>query len=91
MKIMVVDDEKNMKRLFEQRVRKECKSGLVEFQFAFSAREALDILEKEPEVIVLVVSAWGDSREPLPEGRELGTWIADVLELPPIDTANAPG
>jgi hypothetical protein len=33
------------------------------------------ILEREPEVIVLVVSAWGDCREPLPEGRRLGTWI----------------
>jgi len=33
------------------------------------------ILDREPEIIVLVISAWGDSREPLPEGREIGTWI----------------
>jgi hypothetical protein len=39
------------------------------------------ILAREPEIIVLVVSAWGDPREPLPEGRELGTWIAIEGEI----------
>ncbi len=47
MKIMVVDDEKSVQRLFEQRFRKERKSGLVQFQFAFSAQEALNILKQE--------------------------------------------
>jgi len=35
MKIMVVDDEQDIKLLFEQRFRKEIKSGQVAFLFAF--------------------------------------------------------
>lgn len=44
-KILVVDDEKAVKRLFELRFRKEIINGLVEAFFAFSAVEALSILE----------------------------------------------
>ena len=36
MKILVVDDEKDIQVLFEQRFRKEIKSGQVEFVFVFS-------------------------------------------------------
>lgn len=46
MKILVVDDEKDIQRLFEQRFRKERNSGLIEFQFAFSAGEALLYFEE---------------------------------------------
>lgn len=46
MKVMVVDDEKSVQRLFEQRFRKELRSGTVEFEFAFSGEEALSYLEK---------------------------------------------
>jgi two-component system chemotaxis response regulator CheY len=41
MKVMVVDDEKSVQRLFEQRFRKELRCGTVEFEFAFSGEEAL--------------------------------------------------
>jgi len=47
MKIMVVDDEKTVQRLFEQRFRKERRNGMVEFQFAFSGEEALTYLEND--------------------------------------------
>jgi len=45
MKIMVVDDENAVQRLFEQRFRRELRSGTVEFIFAFSGEEALSYLE----------------------------------------------
>lgn len=47
MKILVVDDEKDIQRLFEQRFRKERRNGEVEFYFALSAAEALSLLEQD--------------------------------------------
>ena len=41
MKVLVVDDEKDIKRLFEQRFRKERRNGEIDLYFAFSAEEAL--------------------------------------------------
>lgn len=46
MKIMVVDDEKDMRHLFEQRFRKERRNGEVELHFAFSAEDALSYIEE---------------------------------------------
>jgi CheY-like chemotaxis protein len=53
MKILIVDDEKDVEMLFRQKFRKEIKSGEVEMVFAFSGQEALEILAKEkpPEVM----------------------------------------
>ncbi len=45
-RILVIDDEKEIQRLFEQRFRRERKKGLVEFDFVFSAPEALAYLEE---------------------------------------------
>ena len=45
MKILVVDDEKDVQVLFEQRFRKEIKTGETEFAFAFSGEDALVYLE----------------------------------------------
>jgi YesN/AraC family two-component response regulator len=45
LKVMVVDDEADVRLLFEQRFRKEVRDGLIEFYFALSAREALDFIE----------------------------------------------
>ena len=55
MKILVVDDEKDVEILFRQKFRKEIKSGSLELVFAFSGQEALDILEKSkpPEVMYI--------------------------------------
>ena len=43
---IIIDDEKSIQRLFEQRFRKERKSGQIEFEFAFSTEEALEYFEK---------------------------------------------
>jgi CheY-like chemotaxis protein len=47
MKIMVVDDEEDLQILFQQRFRKEIRSGSVEFKFAFSVESALEYLQKD--------------------------------------------
>ena len=46
MKILVVDDEQDVKTLFEQRFRKEIKNKEIEFVFAFSGEEALTYLNE---------------------------------------------
>ena len=57
MKIMVVDDERDIKRLFEQQFKKELREGLIEFQFAYSAEDALQSLKDfGTSGIVLILS-----------------------------------
>lgn len=53
MKILIVDDEKDVEMLFRQKFRKEIKRGEVDLVFAFSGQEALEVLSKEdpPEVM----------------------------------------
>jgi CheY-like chemotaxis protein len=45
MKIVVVDDEKDIQILFQQKFRKEIRSGTVQFHFAFSGEEGLQYLQ----------------------------------------------
>lgn len=45
MKILIVDDETSIQRLYQQRFRKEIRSGLIELNFAFSGEEALHFLD----------------------------------------------
>ena len=56
MKILVVDDENDVKTLFEQRFRKEIRSGEMEFMFACSGKDALTCLEKHTGESLLVLS-----------------------------------
>ena len=56
MKILVVDDEQDVKTLFEQRFRKEIKSGQAEFIFAFSGEDALVQLNKWEHEAMLILS-----------------------------------
>ena len=46
MHILVVDDERDVQILFEQRFRKEIKNNEIEFAFAFSGEEALQYLNQ---------------------------------------------
>ncbi len=45
MKVMVVDDERDIKLLFEQQFKKELRRGELEFQFAYSGEDALQSLK----------------------------------------------
>ncbi|MEI9920152.1 MAG: response regulator [Bacteroidota bacterium] len=56
MKILVVDDEQDVKTLFEQRFRKEIKSGQVEFVFSFSGEDALVQLNRWEHEALLILS-----------------------------------
>ena len=55
MRILVVDDEKDVEILFRQKFRKELKSKSLELVFAFSGQEALEFLEKNipPKVMYI--------------------------------------
>ena len=56
MKILVVDDERDIQVLFEQRFRKEIKSGQVEFIFSFSGEDALVQLNRWEHEAMLILS-----------------------------------
>lgn len=56
MKILVVDDELDIKDLFLQKFRKEIRAGLTEFTFATSGEEALNLLEGLDPSSVLILS-----------------------------------
>ncbi|HET7899499.1 MAG TPA: response regulator [Flavisolibacter sp.] len=56
MKILVVDDEKDMQALFEQRFRKEIRSGVIQFAFAISGEQALNFLNQHNHEAVLILS-----------------------------------
>lgn len=57
MKILIVDDEKDVEMLFRQKFRKEVKYNDLELMFAFSGQEALELLEREnPPAVVYVFS-----------------------------------
>lgn len=80
MKILVVDDEKDVKVLFEQRFRKEMKNGEMEFAFAFSGEEALSYLKDYGHEAVLILS---DINMPGMSGLELLSKIKEKHKEPP--------
>lgn len=69
MKILVVDDEKDVEMLFRQKFRKEVKAKSLELVFAFSGKEALDVLEKRNPPDVMYV--FSDINMPGMTGLEL--------------------
>jgi CheY-like chemotaxis protein len=68
MKILVVDDEKDVKVLFEQRFRKEIRNGDLTFVFSFSGEEAIETLNSLDQEAVLILS---DINMPGMSGLEL--------------------
>lgn len=82
MKILVVDDEKDVQVLFEQRFRKEIREKRFEFVFAFSGEEALDYLNQNLQEAVLILS---DINMPGMSGLELlGKIKQKYLKPPPV-------
>ncbi len=80
MKILVVDDEQDVKVLFEQRFRREMRSGEMEFAFAFSGEEALAYMQSHHQEAILILS---DINMPGMSGLELLRRIKKEYEKPP--------
>ncbi|WP_405396511.1 response regulator [Maribacter sp. Asnod2-G09] len=80
MKILVVDDEQDVKVLFQQRFRKEIKKEELEFVFAFSGEEALSLMKAMEHEAVLILS---DINMPGMSGLELLDNIKKNYVKPP--------
>jgi two-component system, chemotaxis family, chemotaxis protein CheY len=80
MNILVVDDEKDVQFLFEQRFRAEIKKHEMDFAFAFSGEEALNYLNLHEHEAVLILS---DINMPGMSGLELLKQIKQAHHQPP--------
>jgi CheY-like chemotaxis protein len=80
MKILVVDDEKDVQLLFQQRFRREIRKGDLDFVFAFSGEEALKVMENLVSEAVLILS---DINMPGMSGLELLEHIKKNYVKPP--------
>ena len=80
MKILVVDDEQDVKILFQQRFRKEIRKEELHFVFAFSGEEALEMMKTMDQEAVLILS---DINMPDMSGLELLEQIKKNYRTPP--------
>ena len=80
MKILVVDDEQDVKTLFQQRFRKEIRNDEIDFVFAFSGEEALAVMKTMDQEAVLILS---DINMPGMSGLDLLKKIKENYVKPP--------
>lgn len=80
MKVLVVDDEQDVRLLFEQRFRKEIRNHEMKFAFAYSGEEALGYLDHHDHEAVLILS---DINMPGMSGLDLLKRIKEVHHEPP--------
>lgn len=80
MKILIVDDEADVKPLFLQHFRKELRHHDFEFDFALSGEEALEYLKSKRSEVVLILS---DINMPGMSGIDLLARIRHDYAAPP--------
>lgn len=81
MNVMIVDDEQDVKFLFQQKFRKEIKDKKIDLTFAFSGQSALKRLEEKIDTITLVLS---DINMPGMNGLELLQKIKEKFNDLPV-------
>lgn len=79
-KILVVDDERDIKDLFEQHFRKEIRQGEMAFVFAYSGEEAIAYLQNPEHEAILILS---DINMPGMSGLDLLLKIKEKYKIPP--------
>ena len=66
MRLIVVDDEVDVQFLFQQKFRKEIKSGEIQIHYAFDGPSAFELLKeiksKYPLLKVIMITAYGDEQ-----------------------------
>lgn len=89
MKILVVDDERDVEDLFRQKFRKEIRNEGLELLFAFSGNEALEILDRNdpPQV----TSVFSDINMPGMSGLEMLGIIKSRFPQLPVNMISAYG
>lgn len=55
MRLLVVDDERDVKLLFEQKFRREIRNGDVELIYAFSGEEAVEKLQAAEAADIIII------------------------------------
>ncbi len=81
MSILVVDDETDIRALFEQKFRKEIRDNVFTFEFAHSGEAALELLNENGSNIILILS---DINMPGMSGLELLRRVRGIYpEAPP--------
>lgn len=89
MKVLVVDDERDVEFLFRQKFRKELRRGEIDLAFAFSGEEALKMLSEGDDTdLILVLS---DINMPGMNGLELLRRIKSTPPAVPVCMMTAYG
>jgi CheY-like chemotaxis protein len=80
MQILVVDDETDVRDLFQQRFRREIRNGEMSFSFAFTGEEALDYLRAHHSEVLIILS---DINMPGMSGLDLLSHVKEEFDMPP--------
>jgi CheY-like chemotaxis protein len=80
MQILVVDDETDVRDLFQQRFRREIRNGEMSFSFAFSGEEALAFLRAHHSEVLIILS---DINMPGMSGLDLLGHVKEEFDMPP--------